>query len=63
MRAWLVVTALSALMLAGCSGSEQSTSSAPESGKVTELKSVDTLKTAFDADSGKPRLLLLLSPT
>jgi len=55
--------ALSALLLAGCSGSEQSTSSAPESGKVTELKSVDTLKTAFDADSGKPRLLLLLSPT
>jgi len=63
MRAWLVVTALSALLLAGCSGSEQSTSSAPESGKVTELKSVDTLKTAFDADNGKPRLLLLLSPT
>ena len=63
MRAWLVVTALSALLLAGCSGSEQSTSSAPESGKVTELKSVDTLKTAFDVDSGKPRLLLLLSPT
>ena len=63
MRAWLVVTAFSALLLAGCSGSEQSTSSAPESGKVTELKSVDTLKTAFDADGGKPRLLLLLSPT
>ena len=63
MRAWLVVMALSALLLAGCSGSEQSTSSAPESGKVTELKSVDTLKTAFDADNGKPRLLLLLSPT
>ena len=61
MRAWLVLTALSALLLAGCSGSEQSASS--ESGKVTELKSIDTLKTAFDADNGKPRLLLLLSPT
>jgi len=63
MRAWLVVTALSALLLARCSGSEQSTSIAREPGKVIELKSVDTLKAAFDADDGTPRLLLLLSPT
>jgi len=63
MRAWLVVTALSALLLGGCSGSEQSTSSAREPGKVIELKGVDALRAAFDADEGKPRLLLLLSPT
>lgn len=63
MRAWLVVVALSALLLAGCSGSEQSTSIASEPGKVTELKSVDTLRAAFDEGDGKPRLLLLLSPT
>ena len=63
MRAWLVVVALSALLLAGCSGSGHSPKVATEPGKVTELKSVDTLKAAFDADDGKPRLLLLLSPT
>ena len=63
MRAWLVVAALSTLWLAGCSGSEQSTSTASEAGSVTELKSVDTLPAAFEADVGKARLLLLLSPT
>ena len=63
MRAWLVVVALSAALLTGCSGSEQSTSVASYPGKVTELTSLDTLKAAFDADEGKTRLLLLLSPT
>lgn len=62
MRAWLVVAALSALLVAGCTGAERSTS-ASGAGKVTELKSVETLKTSFNADAGKPRLLLLLSPT
>jgi len=63
MRAWLVVAALSALLLAGCSGSQQSTDVASEPGKVTELTSVDTLRAAFDADAGKARVLLILSPT
>ena len=63
MRAWLVVAAISTLWLAGCSGSEHSTSIASEPGRVTELKSVETLRAAFDSDAGKARLLLLLSPT
>jgi PBP1b-binding outer membrane lipoprotein LpoB len=63
MRVRLVVVALSALVLAGCSGSEQPASSAAEPGKVTELKSVDALRAAFAEGAGKPRLLLLLSPT
>ena len=44
-------------------GAEESTSDASAPGKVTELTNVDTLKAAFDADDGKPRLLLRLSPT
>jgi hypothetical protein len=63
MRAWLVVVALAALPLAGCSGSEPSTGVATDPGQVTELKSLDTLRAAFDEGDGKPRLLLLLSPT
>ena len=61
MRVWLVVVAFSALLVAGCSGSGSTNSAEP--GKVTELESVGTLKAAFDADEGKARLLLLLSPT
>jgi hypothetical protein len=29
----------------------------------TELDSIDDLKAAFQRDSGKPRIVLLLSPT
>ena len=58
MRAWLVIVALCALGLAGCSDSDKGTSVASEAGKVTELTNVDTLRTAFSADDGKPRLLL-----
>ncbi len=32
-------------------------------GELEELSSVDELATAFNADTGTPRLLLLLSPT
>ena len=63
MRAWLVAAALFTLLLAGCSGSEQSSSTVSEVGGVTGLESVDTLRAAFEAEAGKARLLLLLSPT
>ncbi len=32
-------------------------------GELAELSSVDELATVFNADTGTPRLLLLLSPT
>jgi hypothetical protein len=30
---------------------------------LTDLRSVDQLRTLFDADTGTPRLILILSPT
>ena len=30
---------------------------------LTDLRSVDDLRTRFDADAGSPRLVLLVSPT
>ena len=34
-----------------------------EGSALHDLKNVDELKAAFNEDSGKPRLLVLLSPT
>jgi hypothetical protein len=56
-----VVVGVAVVVLTGCGGS--SGVSAPAAGAVAELRSVDQLETAFDADRGKPRLVLLLSPT
>jgi hypothetical protein len=54
---------LLALALAGCGGSPGQSSGDVAAGSVVELKSLKTLTTAFDGDTGKARLLLLLSPT
>ncbi len=53
-----VLLALATLVLAACGGT-----SAPAGGEVAELRSVDQVASAFEADRGKPRLVLLLSPT
>jgi hypothetical protein len=39
------------------------TCAAGERPALRELRSVEELATAFEADAGRPRLLLLLSPT
>jgi hypothetical protein len=53
---------LGVLALAGCGGSGPDERSAA-AGKVVELASVNDLRTAFTAAAGKPRVVLLLSPT
>jgi hypothetical protein len=54
------------VVAAGCGGSDEVTS-APAEGPVVEdvveLASLDPIRQRFDADRGKPRLLLILSPT
>ena len=35
---------------------------APESASLTDLESIEQLQTAFNEDSGKPRLLMILAP-
>jgi hypothetical protein len=60
----VLVVATLATALAGCGGSDGApTTGGSAAGGLIELKSVDTLKAAFAEGQGKPRLLLLLSPT
>jgi hypothetical protein len=48
--------------LAGCGGSDPGPQSA-SAGEIVELTGVDELRSAFVADDGTHRLVLLLSPT
>jgi hypothetical protein len=64
-------TTLGALLIAvtvaaaGCGGSSSSSSSAQAAAKpvLTDLRSVDQLRTLFSAHADEPRLVLLMSPT
>ena len=61
----LALLALAALVLAGCGGGSNDTAApeaAPEDG-VQELANVLDLRAAFEADTGKPRVVFLFSPT
>lgn len=62
----VVLLGLTAALAAGCGGSgskvaTQTTS--PGDRSVIELKGVAPLRSQFDQDAGKARLLVLLSPT
>jgi hypothetical protein len=57
-----VAAALVLFALAGCGGSDGGTLSAA-AGEIVELTAVDELRSAFAADEGRARLLLVLAPT
>lgn len=60
----LLVPMLSALALVSSSCSPyRATESSAKTSKVTELRSVSELQDRFNEDSGKVRLILLISPT
>ncbi len=61
----LALLALAVLALAGCGGGSDDTAApeAPPEDGVQELANVLDLRAAFEADTGKPRVLFLLSPT
>jgi len=58
-----IVTALALASSACTSRADPGTESATRNGTVTELRSVSELEERFNEDSGKIRLILLISPT
>jgi hypothetical protein len=52
-----------ALAVAGCGGDETAAPEAAPADGVKELANVLDLRSDFDADAGKPRVLFLFSPT
>jgi ABC-type glycerol-3-phosphate transport system substrate-binding protein len=61
LRAAFLVVAV--LALAACGGDETAAPEPSPGGEVEELANVLDLRAAFEADAGKPRLLVLFSPT
>jgi hypothetical protein len=59
-----VLAGIVVLVVAGCGGSDAAPPEAQDPpSSVRDLESVDPLKEAFNADAGRSRLLLILSPT
>jgi hypothetical protein len=54
---------LALLALAGCGGEESAEPGAPPAGSVKELDNVLKLRSDFEADAGKTRVIVLFSPT
>jgi hypothetical protein len=60
----LALVAIALLLCCNARGTTQSVSSASTSSSALhDLKSLAELEAAFNADIGKPRIVLLLSPT
>ncbi len=58
-----VVLASVVALLAGCGGSATKATAPAGDDPVTDVRNVLDVRSAFEADAGKTRLLLLLAPT
>jgi hypothetical protein len=54
---------LAALIVTGLLAAGSASAQAASKPKLTDLRSVTQLRTLFQAHSGEPRLILLMSPT
>ena len=59
----LAVLAAGALALGGCGSARQRTAATGSDDQISELRSIDQLRTAFNAHPDVPRLIVLVSPT
>ncbi len=60
MTRWALPLAVLVLVLSGC-GEHVRSSGAPRT--ITDLHDISQLRSAFDTASGKPRLIVIVSPT
>jgi len=59
-----VLAGIVVLAVAGCGGSDSASPSAQaRPSTVRDLRTLDQLRAAFNADAGRSRLLLIFSPT
>jgi len=58
LRSRAALALVAALALGGCDALEPEAATA-----LTDVQSIDDLKGLFNADTGSPRVILLLSPT
>jgi hypothetical protein len=59
----LVPVAVIALLLAACGGSSKAPTTRTGTSSVARLRNMEQLRTAFNAHTSMPRLLVLISPT
>ena len=61
--ALIAIAAVAAVVLSGCGGSGDAQPAKATERPLKDLVTVDALKQDFNADAGRTRLLLVLSPT